>query len=77
MEQREVQDDENIRWVCVQALSGVEGAEERLSGRDGQVPVVCTPSGGTTSVRLELPQGWLSSVSDADLLGAIAAARKT
>jgi hypothetical protein len=35
MEQREVQDDENIRWVCVQALSGVEGAEERLSGRDG------------------------------------------
>ena len=80
MKQREVQDGENGRWVCVQALAGVAGAAaeaaaERLESDAGTVPVVCTPSGGAQSVRLELARGWEESVSDAELLGAIAAAR--
>ena len=80
MKQREVQDADNVRWTCVQALSGgtgalAEEAAEKIEGDDGTVPVVCTPSGGATSVRVTLKRGWEESVSDDALLGAIAAAR--
>ena len=80
MKQREVQDAENVRWVCVQALAGVggaaaEAAADRLESDAGTVPVVCTPSGGAQSVRVELSRGWEESASDDDVLGAIAAAR--
>lgn len=80
MNQREVQDDENVRWVCVQALAGLGGeaaerAASRLENDEGLVPVVCTPSGGAQSVRLELPRGWEESVSDDELRSAIGAAR--
>jgi hypothetical protein len=33
--------------------------------------VVCTPSGGARSVRLELPDGWEAGLSNDELLGAI------
>jgi hypothetical protein len=80
MTQREVQDEENVRWVCVQAMGGLSGdaadeAADRLESDEGTVPVVCTPSGGAQSVRVELPRGWEEGVSDDELLAAIAAAR--
>ncbi|WP_119155283.1 hypothetical protein [Caldimonas tepidiphila] len=81
MKQREVQDDSNVRWTCVQALSSASGAAaeaaaERLADGDGKVPVVCTPSGGETSVRVELPHGWEDALSDEELLEAISAAQR-
>lgn len=80
MTQREVQDDENTIWTCVQALSGLSGeaaeeAAERIESKEGTVPVVCTPSGGAQSVRLELPKDWAEKMSDEDLLKAIGQAR--
>jgi hypothetical protein len=81
MIQREVQDSENVTWSCVQALSGLSSeaadeAAERVESGEGTVPVVCTPSGGEQSVRVELPKGWEEQMSDKDLLAAIAAARE-
>jgi hypothetical protein len=81
MKQREVQDAENVRWVCVQAMAGVDGAaadaaEAHVENGDGTVPVVCTPSGGAESVRVTLASGWEDSASDDALLAAIAAARR-
>lgn len=81
MEQREVQDDDDVRWTCVQALGGLGGAAaelaaDRLESEAGTVPVVCTPSGGAQSVRLELPRDWMERVDDAALLRAIASARR-
>jgi hypothetical protein len=77
--QREVQDEENTTWTCVQALSGLSGeaaekAAERVESAEGTVPVVCTPSGGKQSVRLVFPKDWAERLSDADLLAAIAVA---
>lgn len=64
---REVQDPggEKLTWSCVPALA---------TGQGGKVPVVCTPSGGARSVRLELPADWRQAQSDEELLAAIAAA---
>ncbi|MEA2562334.1 MAG: hypothetical protein QOH06_3838 [Acidobacteriota bacterium] len=81
MIQREVQDSENVTWNCVQALSGLSGeaaeeAAERVESEEGTVPVVCTPSGGEQSVRIELPKGWDEQMSDEDLLAAIAKVRE-
>jgi len=80
MIQREVQDPENVTWSCVQALSGLSGeaaeeAAERVESEEGKVPVVCTPSGGEQSVRVELPKGWEKQMSDEDLLATISKAR--
>lgn len=80
MKQREVQDEQNVQWVCVQALAGVDGAAteaaaKHLESDRGTVPVVCTPSGGATSVRIELARGWEETASDAELLEAIVGAR--
>ena len=79
MKQREVQDAEGTRWVCVQALAGVEGAAAeaataRVEGDGGPVPVVCTPSGGAETVRVELDAGWEETATDDALLAAIARA---
>jgi hypothetical protein len=76
MIQREVQDAENTTWTCVQALSGLTGqaaeeAAERIESEKGTVPVVCTPSGGEQSVRMELSKDWVDTMSDGDLLTAI------
>ena len=64
----------------MQALSGLSGgaaeeAAERVESDEGKVPVVCTPSGGEQSVRVELPKGWDKQMSDEDLLAAIARVR--
>ena len=77
MKQREVTDSQNTRWVCVQAFAGVSGAtadeaSELAVSDAGTVTVVCTPDGGAQTKRLELAQDWESSVSDAQLLAAIA-----
>jgi hypothetical protein len=76
MKQREVQDDENITWTCVQPFTGgaseaAEAAAEKLESGDGKVPVVCTPSGGRQSVRMELVKDWAERMSDDELLAAI------
>jgi hypothetical protein len=81
MEQREVQDGDDVRWTCVQAMGGLDGAAaelvaDRLESERGTLPVVCTPSGGARSVRVELPRDWIESVDDAALLRAIAGARR-
>jgi hypothetical protein len=80
MEQREVTDQENTNWVCVQAFAGLnkqaaEEAADRIETEDGKVPVVCTPSGGAQTVRLQLNRDWLESYSDEQILEAIANAR--
>jgi hypothetical protein len=79
LKQREVQDADNVRWTCVQALAGVDGAAadeaaEKVEGSDGTVPVVCTPSGGAETLRLSLPAGWEDAMTDEELLAAITAA---
>jgi len=56
VKQREVL-HEGVRWQCVQAFSGVnanQNNQEVVRNKDGFVTVVCTPSGGEQSVRLEL-----------------------
>ena len=43
------------------------------ASEEGKVPVVCTPSGGARSVRLELAANWREALPDGELLTAIAA----
>ena len=58
---REVTGADEIKWNCIEATAGVA--------------VVCTPSGGARSVRLDdLSPDW-RRLSDAELLAAIAEAR--
>lgn len=64
-EPRTVTGDDSVAWSCVQAVSTT----------DDVVTVVCTPSGGERSVRIELPPSWLDDVPDAELLEAIERAR--
>lgn len=80
MKLREVHDAGDIRWTCVQALSGLSKkaaaeAAEKIESAEGTVPVVCTPSGGEQSVRLDLPGDW-EEMSDEDLLRAIGEGRR-
>lgn len=80
MKQREIQDADNTTWTCVQALSGLSGqaaveAAEKIESAEGSVPVVCTPSGGEQSVRLDLPGDW-EGMSDADLLRVVNEGRR-
>jgi hypothetical protein len=70
---REVSDEEGITWTCIQAFAGLGNDPEkadaaRVDGTRNQVHVVCTPSGGAKSVRLELTEDWEMSLSDHDLL---------
>ncbi len=73
---REVRDSEGTAWNCVQAYAGLsnDAAKERAAQVDegsDRYHVVCTPSGGAQSVRLELPGDWETSLSDEQLLGEI------
>ncbi|MFP2907258.1 hypothetical protein ACLESD_19860 [Pyxidicoccus sp. 3LFB2] len=75
---REVKDGEGITWSCIQAFSGLGGAEEKekaeaakVDGARNRYHVVCTPSGGAKSVRVELPGDWEKNLSDEQLLQAI------
>ncbi|WP_207495980.1 hypothetical protein [Aridibaculum aurantiacum] len=62
MAQREVTGTDNTKWTCVQAFSGSGNEElaEKAKERNGtgKVDVVCTPSGGAQSVRLQLEDDW-------------------
>ncbi|MDB5248214.1 MAG: hypothetical protein JWQ40_2608 [Segetibacter sp.] len=77
MIQREVTDKENVKWTCVQAYSGLQ---EKLSdkaaalseNKEGKFTVVCTPSGGAQTVRLELPENWTQQMQDEEIVNAIA-----
>lgn len=75
MEPREVQTDEGITWSCNQALSGISEEAGQVKGTDDLYWVVCTPSGGARSVRLQLPGNWETDYSDTELLEAIATAQ--
>lgn len=76
MKQREVTDSNNVKWTCVQAYSGLDGKvskkiEEISETDEGLVPVVCTPSGGAQSVRINLVKSW-EEMPDEELLKGIA-----
>jgi hypothetical protein len=69
---REIDDGEGVRWTCAQAYAGltdqpVDESAGKVGGAD-RYRVVCTPSGGSKSVELELPGGWEESYSDEALL---------
>ena len=79
---REVRDSDGTAWECVQAYAGLSNDPEKQ--RAAQVEeeldryhVVCTPSGGAQSVRLELAGDWETSLSDEDLLREIDRARES
>jgi hypothetical protein len=78
MTQREVTGKDNVKWTCVEAYSS--GDNEALAQKakevagNGNVPVVCTPSGGAQSVRLDLPANWTDGMSDEQLAEAISKA---
>jgi hypothetical protein len=79
---REVTGGDGIVWSCVEAYAGLsEGgggeAAERAEAGDGKLAVVCTPSGGAKTVRLELPAGWEQSLDDEQLVREIESRRET
>ncbi len=69
---REITDEDGITWSCIQAFAGLANAPEKTDaarvGNSDRLRVVCTPSGGAGSVRLELPKGWEAGMPDCDLL---------
>ncbi|MGV3538426.1 MAG: hypothetical protein ACO1OQ_01360 [Rufibacter sp.] len=81
MTQREVTDQDNLTWTCVQAYAGLQGqaaekATELAESAEGTVTVVCTPSGQAQTVRLDLPKTWLESLSDEELVRQIEQGKK-
>ncbi|NMG21344.1 hypothetical protein [Brasilonema bromeliae] len=75
---REVTDADGITWSCVEAYAGLnDEAHNRAAAQVNEERdtywVVCTPSGGAKSLRLELPGDWEDSYSDEALLGEIKA----
>ena len=71
---REVTDADGTVWSCAQPYANLaddekaQAAAERAAEAPGHVAVVCTPTGGAQSVRVELPV-------DGAIVAAIAAAR--
>lgn len=79
---RDVRGADGITWNCVEAYAGLSDKPEneeaaRVEGSPDRVRVVCTPSGGAKSVRVELQADWESSLSDEDLLREIENVRET
>jgi hypothetical protein len=75
---REITDQEGIVWTCIQAFAGLGNdpgklAAARVDGARDRVHVVCTPSGGAHSLRLELPGDWETALSDEDFADCIRA----
>jgi hypothetical protein len=73
---REIQDCEGTTWSCIQAYAGLSNNAEkreaaRVEGEPDLVEVVCTPSGGAQTVRLQLSSNWESKLSDEELLSEI------
>lgn len=80
MNPREVTTPDKTRWSCVQAYAGLSttSAEPETTpgtSPEGTVTVVCTPSGGAQTVRLELAADWQQALSDEELASAIEAAQ--
>jgi hypothetical protein len=78
---REVKDSDGVTWTCIQAFAGLGKDPEkteaaRVEDSRNRFHVVCTPSGGAKSVRVELPGNWEKSLSDDELLRAIKAQLK-
>ena len=81
---REVTGEDGTRWSCAQAYAGLsensEGggaAAERVDSEGGRVEVVCTPSGGAKTARVELAADWETALTDEELLREIEAHRET
>jgi hypothetical protein len=75
---REVTDSNGVKWTCIQAFAGLGKAPEkteaaRVEDARNRFHVVCTPSGGAKSVRIELPGDWEKGLSDEELLREIQA----
>ena len=73
---REVRDENGITWICIQAFSGLDKDPEKMEvalvdGKADAFLVVCTPSGGAQSVRIELLGNWEQQTSDEELLAMI------
>jgi hypothetical protein len=72
MPNREIEDADGVRWTCAQAYAGLEqeSADPGAAKVEGEerYRVVCTPSGGSGSVELELARGWEESCPDEALL---------
>ena len=73
---REIQDREGTTWSCIQAYAGLSNNAEkqeaaRVENNADLVEVVCTPSGGAQTVRLQLPSDWENKLSDEELLSEI------
>jgi hypothetical protein len=76
---REVTDGDGIAWTCIQAFAGLGKDREktdaaRVDGAENLVHVVCTPSGGAKSIRLQLPDTWEEGLDDDALAKAIGSA---
>lgn len=76
MEEREVSNGDGITWTCVQALSGISEDAAQVDEGSDRYWVVCTPSGGAQSVRIQLEKDWQTACSDEALLAEIEAAQK-
>jgi hypothetical protein len=81
MKQRDVQDENNTRWQCMQAFAGTdsraaEEATQKIEQQSNTVPVICTPSGGGQTVRLNLEKNWNERLSDDALIIAITSSSK-
>lgn len=85
MTPREVTDGEGTVWSCVQAYAGLAEQDDnkekseaaRVKGANDKVYVVCTPTGGAQTVRLELPSDWETALSDEDLTREIQSRRES
>ncbi|TXK49833.1 hypothetical protein FVR03_05800 [Pontibacter qinzhouensis] len=77
MEQREVTDTENTTWTCVQAYAALgKEVADKAGDADNMVTLVCTPSGGAQTVRLQVPNNWLAELSDEQLVNKISQVQK-
>ena len=57
---REIVDANGVTWSCIQAFAGLGDSPEKenaaqVEGSPDSFHVVCTPTGGAKSVRLQLP----------------------
>jgi hypothetical protein len=71
---RELTDADGIRWTCAQPYAGLsDEAGDKSAARvaPDRYEVVCTPSGGAQTVRLELTADWETALDDEALLAKI------
>jgi len=76
---REITGADGITWSCIQAFAGLgndhaKTEAARVEGSADRLHVVCTPSGGARSVRIELPEGWEGDLPDEAIEAAIRSA---